>query len=148
MDTKLFCQFDEGDEKMKMCFVRKFSQIVLFGLICFLFTSVSAETLELKNKNEINDAINLNNKINMLSTKVMACIENNNGKTQGCICSNECSCKFKGAYLAAKNAYTEVINQYPSWSKKIIFFKMPNDPAGYNLNLAGLEKQFSTSCSE
>ena len=90
----------------------------------------------------------MNEAIDHLTEKVMSCIEQNNGKTEGCICANECSCKFKDAYVSTKKTFQRTINRYPNWEGNLVSYQKENDPQGYSINFAGLEHQFSTSCKK
>jgi len=119
-------------------------------VISMLMVSVSAmaETITLKNEKEILHAVAMNEAIDRLTKKVMSCIEENDGKTEGCICVDECSCKFKDNYFSAKRTYQSTVKTYPHWGSHIVFYQRENDPQGYNINFAGLQHQFSASCEK
>jgi hypothetical protein len=119
-------------------------------VISMLMVSVSAmaETITLKNEKEILHAVAMNEAIDRLTEKVMSCIKENDGKTEGCICVDECSCKFKDNYISAKRTYQSTVNTYPHWGSHIVFYQRENDPQGYNINFAGLQHQFSASCEK
>jgi hypothetical protein len=59
-----------------------------FFIILFVMVSISAalETITLDDNTEISYAIAVNEAIDRLSGRMRDCIENNNGKTEGCIC--------------------------------------------------------------
>ncbi len=128
-------------------------QILRFAVMAFMTAviglgSAGAETIDLTEKTQIDDAIDMNDAIDAISSKVMQCIEKNNGEPQGCICLDECSCKFADEYLLAKNTYLALIRKYPNWDNQIIYFRKPADPAGYNINFAAVKKQFGGSCQK
>ena len=129
-------------------FAQWYRTSLLLLSIVIASTSAASETITLKNKTEISYAMALNEAIDRLSGKVMNCIENNNGKTEGCICIDECSCKFKDEYILAKEAYLKAIKKYRHWEGNVVFYQTGTDPMGYNINLEGLERQFSISCKK
>ena len=126
----------------------KHKELFLLILISLTSLSINAEIVELENETEIQYAVAMNEAIDHLSEKIMNCIEDNNGKTEGCICTSECSCKFKDDYLSAHNSYQQAIKAYPSWENKGVFYQQANDATGYAINFAALKTQFSTSCQK
>lgn len=103
-----------------------------------------AETIELENPDDIKLAAKLNQSMDNLSSKVMNCIDEG-GTIEQCGCT-ECSCKFTAEYAAFKKAYKDALATYPDWDEKIIFYQLEGNPTGYNINFAGLKKQFSMKC--
>jgi len=124
------------------------SMSLLLVSICLIGLSATEETITLEDETEIKYAVAVNEAIDRLSEKVMSCIENNGGKAEGCVCDNECSCEFKDDYIAAKKAYQSAIKAYPHWEGEVVFYQKEDDPTGYNINFAGLQRQFSVSCEE
>jgi len=126
----------------------RYRSLLLLFLIWGVSLSAAAETITLEDETEIKYAVAVNEAIDRLSQKVMSCIEINDGKTEGCICIDECSCKFKDEYISAKKVYQRAIKTYPRWEGQVVFYKRKNNSMGYNINFAGLERQFSASCKK
>jgi hypothetical protein len=125
-----------------------YTMFLLLVSILVASLSAAAETITLVDETEIKYAATLNEAIDRLSEKVMSCVENNSGKTEECICVDECSCKFKDEYISAKDAYDRAIRAYPQWDGKVVFYRIATDPTGYNINFEGLRRQFSAKCGK
>jgi len=122
--------------------------LLLLFLIWGVGLSAAAETITLEDETEIKYAVAVDEAIDRLSQKVMSCIEKNDGKTEGCICVDECSCKFKDEYILVKKVYQRAIKTYPHWEGQIVYYKRKNDSMGYNINFPGLQRQFSAICNK
>lgn len=131
-----------------MNFRTSYRTCLLLFVISLVSLSATAETITLEDETEIRYAVALNEAIDRLSEKVMSCVEDNGGKTEGCVCVDECSCKFKDEYVSAKDAYYKAIRAYPHWEGKVVFYRTGTNPMGYNINFEGLRHQFSVSCEK
>ncbi|MEE8348666.1 MAG: hypothetical protein V3R94_03780 [Acidobacteriota bacterium] len=120
--------------------------VLLFGSIGLVSGAAAVETLTLENETEIETAAAVSDAIDRLSEKVMTCIENNGGGTEGCLCVDECSCEFEDDYMAAKEAYQTAVAAYPHWEDEVVFYQKESDSTGYNLDFEGLKSQFGASC--
>lgn len=128
-------------------FTSSYRTFLLLVSICLIGLSATEETITLEDETEIKYAVAVDEAIDRLSEKVMSCIENNSGEVEGCVC-DECSCEFEDDYIAAKKAYQRAIKTYPHWEGEVVFYQKEDDPTGYNLNFAGLQRQFSVSCEK
>jgi hypothetical protein len=113
---------------------------VLFGNFAF------ADAIKLTDSKEIIAASELHYAINAISKKVTACIKQNAGKMEGCLCTTYDACKYKAEYAYASTMFCEVILSYPNWRGNTVNFSLPQDPMSYALGFAGLEKQFGGGC--
>lgn len=129
-------------------FTTSYRTCLLLVVISLVSLSATAETITLEDETEIKYAVALNEAIDRLSEKVMSCVEDNGGRTEGCVCVDECSCKFKDEYISAKDAYHRAIKKYPHWEDKVVFYRIGTNPMGYNINFEGLHRQFSASCEK
>ncbi len=124
-----------------------FQLISIIGLV--LVNGVaSSEILVLKDEREIQRAAQLKKSINRLSGKVMQCVKSQNGATEGCVCSDQESCKFKVEYNDVKESYCEAIALYPHWKGKSLNYTLPPNPVGHALGMIGFEKQFGRYCGQ
>ena len=114
----------------------------------FLAMPATAETLKLTDPDAITLAAELSDRIDDLSAKVMACIDDHRGDHEPCICRDACNCPFKSEYTAAEEAFRAALAQHPEWQDRMIHFTRPGDPLGYNLAFDGLARQFAASCAK
>lgn len=119
---------------------------LLSSALTFITSADTSETLNLDNEVEIKKAAEIYNAVDRITEKVMACVNSNNDKTEGCICLHENSCKFKEEFRYALKLYCETKNIYPEWEGRILYYTLPGDPNGYSLSMTGLEKQFGSDC--
>jgi hypothetical protein len=120
---------------------------LLFALLWVMSASVCAKTIKLHDTEQIRDADAVNQVIDKLSASVMACVEHNGGKTKGCICMDECSCKFKREYRAVKVAFIHALKQHPEWAGNVVFYQKNNDPNGYSISFSkSMQQQFKLTC--
>ena len=125
--------------------MRSYKTLLFIGLIFFFGLMTKAETIKIENPVEIKYAQNVDQAIERLSGKVMACVDASGGKTDECMCT-ECSCKFKAEYTALKQAYKQALETNPGWEDNTVFYQLEGDPMGYNISFAGLKRQFNVKC--
>jgi len=116
---------------------------ILF-FISFLLSPVlfASDLITLKNADDIKDAVELNQAIDIISNKVMDCVSKQLAPP------NKCFCLYPKENKAFIRKATAIISKHSEWEGKVIFWQLGNDPTGYgyNISIPGIKKQMEMNC--
>jgi len=124
------------------------NKILLSTLVFVITSNVSAESLQLQTQVEKDTAIAINIASDKLSENVMSCVENNEGKMDGCTCETREVCPYKVEFDSFVDSYCSAVKTYPSWKTESLFWQVDGDLTGYNLATKNLEIHFGKYCEE
>lgn len=114
-------------------------------LLCNVY-SLSAQAISLKTTDEKELAIELSQAANSLDAQVMRCIEDNQGKMNGCTCETRARCPFESEFNQFVNRYCAAVKIHPQWKHENLFWRFEADIAGYTLSTRSIENRFGHYC--
>jgi hypothetical protein len=115
---------------------------IISFLILFQTFTYGAETVTLKASNEIADAIKINKAIDLVTDKVMECVNNNLAPAK------KCYCLYPNEVTSFKSTVNTILKKHPEWEGKTISWQIQNDPRGYgyNISIPGIQTQMKMMC--
>ena len=119
----------------------------LLFTVMLLSTSILAaeENIDLTTSEEIQAAKSISIAFDKVSEKVMKCIEENNGETEGCICLNRSECPFKAEFDNFINTFCGVVSTFPDWKLNNVLYQT-EDGMGHSLGTATIQHHYGESC--
>jgi hypothetical protein len=106
---------------------------VFIGLMISSCALYAQESITLSDEKEIETAAKISASIDILSGKVMACIEKQGGKPDGCTCETRDVCPFKGEYDEFVKTVCAAYESYPAWKSNNLYYEPGNGVATLNM---------------
>ena len=108
--------------------------------------SVYAENITLSDETEIGKAEAVSAAMAAISEKVMKCIEDNDGNTDGCTCATRESCPFKVEFDAFVEVFCGVIAAHPEWQARDVAYQVSPDPTSRILGTSNIHRHYGKAC--
>jgi hypothetical protein len=102
--------------------------------------------LHLTDVNEVGAAQQINSAMDRITSRVMACIEAQNGESIGCTCESRSKCRFKEEYDAFIGTFCEVIDKYPKWKVQNVFYQEGKGAVGHTLATRNINLHYGKEC--
>lgn len=109
--------------------------------------SGQASNLVLSNAKQVEAAKRINSAMEKIGSRVMACVEAQNGKIEGCTCESREKCPFKEEHDAFIATFCEVMDQYPEWKKQNVFYQEGDGSIGHTLGTRNINLQYGEPCN-
>jgi hypothetical protein len=111
-------------------------------LLALVPTIASAADITLTDPSKIEDANAIEKAMGVVSARVTQCIEKKLAVPE------KCFCLYPAEVEEVKNKYEIAIKKNPEWIGKLVYFTIPGDTMGHNLNFVGLKRQAEMKCEK
>ncbi len=104
-------------------------------------SAMTSWPIELESADEVADIKLLDDAVVNVSNLVTECAET------GTLTQDQCRCQYQDEIVQAESVFTQTIEKHPDWSgQSILWWKDESKAYSYNLNMQGLERQFTQDC--
>ena len=112
----------------------------LLFIPAFNIYAVGGNSINLTTSQQISDARAVDDAINIMSNKVMKCIENKLAPPE------KCFCLYPKEFSEFKSKYKHAIKNNPEWENKIVSYQPKDNYSGFSLSFLGLKTQANMQC--
>ncbi len=123
-------------------YIKRILLPVMIFLLIFSSFTFGGETVTLKTSNKISDAIKISRAVDLVTDKVMECIDKSLAPAK------KCYCLYPKEVNSFKSTVNTILKKYPEWEGKTVYWEIENDPRkyGYNISIPGIRTQMKMLC--
>lgn len=127
-----------------------FARLVVTCLLLFVTAAASGaeppDNITLVDSEQIAAAQRIDDALNGVSARVMACVERQQGETAGCTCESREVCPFKPAFDTFIVAFCEAVDRYPAWKSQNVFYQSGDTGVGHTLGTRAMQLHYGAAC--
>ena len=124
---------------------RKLKNVLIMVMLVSAPVFGVQENINLTTSEAISAARSINEAFDGISDNVTKCVEENNGKTDGCLCVTRAECPFKSEFDNFVETFCSVIEQYPEWKSRNVWYST-EDGMGHTLGTKNIQIHYGESC--
>lgn len=123
------------------------SMSLMFAAFLVSYPVISQEMFILSDKNEIQDAHQLNILVEKIPPKVLFCLDSLEGPDIGdCECIDQRNCASPTDFQAMVSYFCELRQKYPSWVNNAPNYSLETDKRGFVLSMFQFEERLGRAC--